>query len=357
MAQDGLSYRDAGVDIDAGNRLVDLIKPLVKATARPGADADIGGFGGVFDLKAAGFADPLLIATTDGVGTKLKIAIDTGVHDTIGIDLVAMCVNDLVVQGAEPLLFLDYFATGRLAPDVGAHIVAGIARACKAAGCALIGGETAEMPGMYRDGDYDLAGFSLGAVERTELLPRKDVGPGDVILGLASDGVHSNGYSLVRRIVERSGLAWTDEAPFHKGQNLGTALLTPTRLYVKSVLSVIRATGAVKALAHVTGGGITENLPRVLPAGTIARIDLSNLIVPPVFRWLASVGAVAPEEMLRAFNCGVGMAVVVPVEREEEVADAFAAAGETVIRLGVIQPGTGAAHVVYDGAADFGFAS
>ncbi|GLI21509.1 MULTISPECIES: phosphoribosylformylglycinamidine cyclo-ligase [Xanthobacter] len=357
MAQDGLSYRDAGVDIDAGNRLVDLIKPLVKATARPGADADIGGFGGVFDLKAAGFADPLLIATTDGVGTKLKIAIDTGVHDTIGIDLVAMCVNDLVVQGAEPLLFLDYFATGRLAPDVGAHIVAGIARACKAAGCALIGGETAEMPGMYRDGDYDLAGFSLGAVERTELLPRKDVGPGDVILGLASDGVHSNGYSLVRRIVERSGLAWTDEAPFHKGQNLGTALLTPTRLYVKSVLSVIRATGAVKALAHVTGGGITENLPRVLPAGTIARIDLSNLIVPPVFRWLASVGAVAPEEMLRAFNCGVGMAVVVPVEREEEVADAFAAAGETVIRLGVIEPGTGAAHVVYDGAADFGFAS
>ncbi|MFG1211403.1 phosphoribosylformylglycinamidine cyclo-ligase [Xanthobacter flavus] len=357
MAQDGLSYRDAGVDIDAGNRLVDLIKPLVKATARPGADADIGGFGGVFDLKAAGFADPLLIATTDGVGTKLKIAIDTGVHDTIGIDLVAMCVNDLVVQGAEPLLFLDYFATGRLAPDVGAHIVAGIARACKAAGCALIGGETAEMPGMYRDGDYDLAGFSLGAVERTELLPRKDVGPGDVILGLASDGVHSNGYSLVRRIVERSGLAWTDEAPFHKGQNLGTALLTPTRLYVKSVLSVIRATGAVKALAHVTGGGITENLPRVLPAGTIARIDLSNLIVPPVFRWLASVGAVAREEMLRAFNCGVGMAVVVPVEREEEVADAFAAAGETVIRLGVIEPGTGAAHVVYDGAADFGFAS
>lgn len=357
MAQDGLSYRDAGVDIDAGNRLVDLIKPLVKATARPGADADIGGFGGVFDLKAAGFADPLLIATTDGVGTKLKIAIDTGVHDTIGIDLVAMCVNDLVVQGAEPLLFLDYFATGRLSPDVGAHIVAGIARACKAAGCALIGGETAEMPGMYRDGDYDLAGFSLGAVERTELLPKKDVGPGDVILGLASDGVHSNGYSLVRRIVERSGLAWTDEAPFHKGQNLGTALLTPTRLYVKSVLSVIRSTGAVKALAHVTGGGITENLPRVLPAGTIARIDLSNLIVPPVFRWLASVGAVAPEEMLRAFNCGVGMAVVVPVEREEEVADAFAAAGETVIRLGVIEPGTGAAHVVYDGAADFGFAS
>ncbi|MFG1377124.1 phosphoribosylformylglycinamidine cyclo-ligase [Xanthobacter autotrophicus] len=357
MAQDGLSYRDAGVDIDAGNRLVDLIKPLVKATARPGADADIGGFGGVFDLKAAGFADPLLIATTDGVGTKLKIAIDTGVHDTIGIDLVAMCVNDLVVQGAEPLLFLDYFATGRLAPEVGAHIVAGIARACKAAGCALIGGETAEMPGMYKDGDYDLAGFSLGAVERGDLLPRKDVGPGDVILGLASAGVHSNGYSLVRRIVERSGLAWSDPAPFQPDHALGAALLTPTRLYVKSVLAVIRSTGAVKALAHITGGGITENLPRVLPKGTLARIDLTNLMVPPVFRWLATVGAVAPEEMLRAFNCGIGMAVVVPAEDDERVADAFADAGECVIRLGVIEPGEGAPHVAYEGATDFGFTS
>ena len=357
MAQDGLSYRDAGVDIDAGNRLVDLIKPLVKATARPGADADIGGFGGVFDLKAAGFADPLLIATTDGVGTKLKIAIDTGVHDTIGIDLVAMCVNDLVVQGAEPLLFLDYFATGRLAPEVGAHIVAGIARACKEAGCALIGGETAEMPGMYKDGDYDLAGFSLGAVERGDLLPRKDVAPGDVILGLGSAGVHSNGYSLVRRVVERSGLAWSDAAPFEAGQTLGAALLTPTRLYVKSVLSVIRSTGSVKALAHITGGGITENLPRVLPKGTLARIDLTNLMVPPVFRWLATVGAVAPEEMLRAFNCGVGMAVVVPAEEEETVADAFADAGECVIRLGVIEPGEGPAHVAYEGTTDFGFAS
>ncbi|MDI4663380.1 phosphoribosylformylglycinamidine cyclo-ligase [Xanthobacter autotrophicus] len=357
MAQDGLSYRDAGVDIDAGNRLVDLIKPLVKATARPGADADIGGFGGVFDLKAAGFADPLLIATTDGVGTKLKIAIDTGVHDTIGIDLVAMCVNDLVVQGAEPLLFLDYFATGRLAPEVGAHIVAGIARACKEAGCALIGGETAEMPGMYKDGDYDLAGFSLGAVERGDLLPRKDVAPGDVILGLASAGVHSNGYSLVRRIVERSGLGWSDPAPFQPDHALGAALLTPTRLYVKSVLSVIRSTGSVKALAHITGGGITENLPRVLPKGTLARIDLTNLMVPPVFRWLATVGAVAPEEMLRAFNCGVGMAVVVPAEEEEAVADAFADQGECVIRLGVIEPGEGAAHVAYEGATDFRFAS
>jgi phosphoribosylformylglycinamidine cyclo-ligase len=349
MAQDGLNYRDAGVDIDAGNRLVDLIKPLVKATARPGADADIGGFGGVFDLKRAGFSDPLLVATTDGVGTKLKIAIETGKHDTIGIDLVAMCVNDLVVQGAEPLFFLDYFATGHLTPDVGAQIVRGIALACKESGCALVGGETAEMPGMYAEGDYDLAGFSVGAVERPNLLPRPDVQAGDVILGLASAGVHSNGYSLVRRVVERAGLGWHDPAPFAPGESVGAALLTPTRLYVKSVLSVIRATGAVKALAHITGGGITENLPRVLPKGTVARIDLGNLVVPPVFRWLAQAGGVAPEEMLRAFNCGIGMAVVVPAEAEEKVAAAFAEAGETVARLGVIEPGEGAAHVVYEG--------
>ncbi|MEW6121862.1 MAG: phosphoribosylformylglycinamidine cyclo-ligase [Pseudomonadota bacterium] len=349
MAQDGLNYRDAGVDIDAGNRLVDLIKPLVKATARPGADADIGGFGGVFDLKRAGFSDPLLVATTDGVGTKLKIAIETGKHDTIGIDLVAMCVNDLVVQGAEPLFFLDYFATGHLTPDVGAQIVRGIALACKESGCALVGGETAEMPGMYAEGDYDLAGFSVGAVERPNLLPRPDVQAGDVILGLASAGVHSNGYSLVRRVVERAGLGWHDPAPFAPGESVGAALLTPTRLYVKSVLSVIRSTGAVKALAHITGGGITENLPRVLPKGTVARIDLGNLVVPPVFRWLAQAGGVAPEEMLRAFNCGIGMAVVVPAEAEEKVADAFAEAGETVARLGVIEPGEGAAHVVYEG--------
>ncbi|WP_127092035.1 phosphoribosylformylglycinamidine cyclo-ligase [Aquabacter cavernae] len=350
MAQDGLNYRDAGVDIDAGNRLVDLIKPLVKATARPGADADIGGFGGVFDLKRAGFSDPLLVATTDGVGTKLKIAIETGKHDTIGIDLVAMCVNDLVVQGAEPLFFLDYFATGHLSPEVGAQIVRGIALACKESGCALVGGETAEMPGMYAEGDYDLAGFSVGAVERPDLLPKPDVQAGDVILGLASAGVHSNGYSLVRRVVERAGLGWHDPAPFAPGESVGVALLTPTRLYVKSVLSVIRSTGAVKALAHITGGGITENLPRVLPKGTVARIDLGNLVVPPVFRWLAQTGGVAPEEMLRAFNCGIGMAVVVPAEAEETVAAAFADAGETVVRLGVIEPGEGAAHVVYEGS-------
>ncbi|MEW6257822.1 MAG: phosphoribosylformylglycinamidine cyclo-ligase [Pseudomonadota bacterium] len=349
MAQDGLNYRDAGVDIDAGNRLVDLIKPLVKATARPGADADIGGFGGIFDLKRAGFTDPLLVAATDGVGTKLKIAIETGKHDTIGIDLVAMCVNDLVVQGAEPLFFLDYFATGRLSPEVGAQIVRGIAGACKESGCALVGGETAEMPGMYADGDYDLAGFSVGAVERNALLPRPDVQAGDVILGLASAGVHSNGFSLVRRVAERAGLGWHDPAPFAPGETLGAALLTPTRLYVKSILSVIRSTGAVKALAHITGGGITENLPRVLPQGTQARIDLGALAVPPVFRWLASAGGVAPEEMLRAFNCGIGMAVVVPADSAASVAEAFTASGESVTRLGAIEAGDGAAHVVYEG--------
>lgn len=345
----GLSYRDAGVDIDAGNRLVDLIKPLVKATRRPGADADIGGFGGVFDPKAAGFKDPLIVATTDGVGTKLKIAIETGRHGTIGIDLVAMCVNDLVVQGAEPLFFLDYFATGKLAPEVGATIVAGIARGCVEAGCALIGGETAEMPGMYAEGDYDLAGFSVGAVERGELLPSPNVRPGDVLLGLASSGVHSNGYSLVRRIVELSGLAWDSPAPFARGLTLGEALLIPTRLYVKSALSAIRSTGKVKALAHITGGGLTENLPRVLPKHTIGRIDLDGLHLPPVFRWLAQTGNVAPEEMLRAFNCGIGMVVVCAPEDAETVADAFAEGGEEVVHLGVIEPGEGAAHTVYDG--------
>ncbi|MCK0195443.1 phosphoribosylformylglycinamidine cyclo-ligase [Ancylobacter sp. 6x-1] len=351
MSEDkkGLSYRDAGVDIDAGNRLVDLIKPLVKATRRPGADADIGGFGGVFDPKAAGFKDPLIVATTDGVGTKLKIAIDTGNHDTIGIDLVAMCVNDLVVQGAEPLFFLDYFATGKLAPEVGAQIVSGIAAGCKESGCALIGGETAEMPGMYADGDYDLAGFSVGAVERGELLPRPDIAAGDVLIGLSSSGVHSNGYSLVRRIVERSGLRWKDPAPFADHRSVGEALLTPTRLYVKSVLSVIRSTGKVKALAHITGGGLTENLPRVLPKGTVARIDLDGLHVPRVFRWLAQVGQVEPEEMLRAFNCGIGMVVVADAADAEEVMEAFAETGEKVVHLGVIEPGEGTAHVVYDG--------
>ena len=346
----GLSYRDAGVDIDAGNRLVDLIKPLVKATRRPGADAEIGGFGGVFDPKAAGFKDPLIVATTDGVGTKLKIAIETGRHDTIGIDLVAMCVNDLVVQGAEPLFFLDYFATGKLAPEVGAKIVAGIAKGCQESGCALIGGETAEMPGMYAGGDYDLAGFAVGAAERGKLLPSGDVAEGDVILGLASSGVHSNGYSLVRKIVGISGLAWDAPAPFADGKTLGEALLEPTRIYVKPLLAAIRKTGAIKALAHITGGGFPENIPRVLPKHLAAEIDLSAFAVPSVFSWLAQTGGVEAKEMLRTFNCGIGMIAVVTAENADTVREALAAEGEQVVTLGrMVARAEGAAGTVYTG--------
>ncbi|WP_022712143.1 phosphoribosylformylglycinamidine cyclo-ligase [Pseudochrobactrum sp. AO18b] len=333
-AKNGLTYADAGVDIDAGNSMVDKIKPLVRSTRRPGADGEIGGFGGLFDLKAAGFKDPVLVAANDGVGTKLKIAIDADRHDTVGIDLVAMCVNDLVVQGAEPLFFLDYFATGKLNPEQGAAIVKGIAEGCLQSGCALIGGETAEMPGMYRDGDYDLAGFAVGAAERGQLLPAGDLEAGDVILGLGSSGVHSNGFSLVRRIVELSGLGWQDAAPFAADKTLGEALLTPTRIYVKSLLSAIRSTGAIKALAHITGGGFPDNIPRVLPETLAAEIDLSAIPVPAVFSWLAKTGGVEAHEMLRTFNCGVGMIVVVSADKAETVAQALKAEGETVVTLG-----------------------
>jgi len=278
----GLTYAQAGVDIDAGNRMVELIKPLVRATARPGADAEIGGFGGLFDLKRAGFTDPILVAANDGVGTKVKIAIETGRHDTIGIDLVAMSVNDLVVQGAEPLFFLDYYACGKLEPEIGAAVVAGISIGCREAGCALIGGETAEMPGLYQGDDYDLAGFAVGAVERGAVLPRADIAEGDVIIGLASSGAHSNGYSLVRKVVAKTGLAWTVPAPFSPEQSLGEAILTPTRIYVKSCLAAIRATKAVKGLAHITGGGFPDNIPRVLPKRLGARIDLARVPVAPV---------------------------------------------------------------------------
>ncbi|WP_139975572.1 phosphoribosylformylglycinamidine cyclo-ligase [Ochrobactrum sp. CGA5] len=332
--QNGLTYAQAGVDIDAGNLMVEKIKPLVRSTRRPGADGEIGGFGGLFDLKAAGFKDPVLVAANDGVGTKLKIAIDADKHDTVGIDLVAMCVNDLVVQGAEPLFFLDYFATGKLSPDQGVDIVAGIAEGCRQAGCALIGGETAEMPGMYRDGDYDLAGFAVGAAERDRLLPRGDIAEGDVILGLASSGVHSNGFSLVRRIVELSGLGWKSDAPFQPGATLGEALLTPTRIYVKPLLAAIRASDGIKALAHITGGGFPDNIPRVLPEGLAAEIDLTSISVPPVFSWLAKTGGVEPTEMLRTFNCGIGMITVVKPEKVDEVVAALAAEGEKVVTLG-----------------------
>ncbi len=348
----GLTYAQAGVDIDAGNRMVELIKPLVRATARPGADAEIGGFGGLFDLKRAGFTDPILVAANDGVGTKVKIAIETGRHDTIGIDLVAMSVNDLVVQGAEPLFFLDYFACGKLEPETGAAVVAGISIGCRQAGCALIGGETAEMPGLYQSDDYDLAGFAVGAVERGEVLPRSDIAQGDVILGLASSGVHSNGFSLVRKVVAKTGMAWAHDAPFAPGQPLGDAILTPTRIYVKSCLAAIRATKAVKGLAHITGGGFPDNIPRVLPKGMGARIDLARVTVPPVFKWLAREGGIAQNEMLRTFNCGVGMIVVVSPKEAAAVTQAFKAAGEQVTTIGEVVPVAGEARVTYDGKLD-----
>jgi phosphoribosylformylglycinamidine cyclo-ligase len=351
--RNGLTYAQAGVDIDAGNRMVELIKPLVRATRRPGADAEIGGFGALFDLKRAGFSDPVLVATTDGVGTKLKIAIETGVHDTIGIDLVAMSVNDLVVQGAEPLFFLDYFSCSKLAPEIGAQVVKGIAAGCREAGCALIGGETAEMPGMYHDGDYDLAGFAVGAAERDALLPRADVAAGHVVLGLLSSGVHSNGFSLVRKVVAASGLPWDARAPFDETRTLGAALLTPTRIYVASCLKAHRDTKAIKALAHITGGGFPDNIPRVLPDGLGIALDLGKVPVPAVFRWLASQAGIAEPEMLRTFNCGIGMVAVVPAGQHARVAGVLTAAGETVVRLGEIVPVKGdETRVVFSGHLD-----
>jgi phosphoribosylformylglycinamidine cyclo-ligase len=345
-------YATAGVDIDAGNRMVDLIKPLLRRTARAGADAEIGGFGGLFDLKAAGFSDPILVAATDGVGTKVKIAVETSRHDTIGIDLVAMSVNDLIVQGAEPLFFLDYFACSKLDPQVGAAVVTGIAAACRESGCALIGGETAEMPGIYQHGDYDLAGFAVGAVSREALLPRKDIAPGDVVIGLASSGVHANGFSLVRRIVSTSGLPWDAPAPFDNTKSLGEALLTPTRLYVRSCLAAIRKTNAVKALAHITGGGFIENIPRVLPKGLSVAMDLDSVPVLPVFKWLAASGDVSEHEMLRTFNCGVGMVVVLDANAAQAAIEQFAANGETVVRLGDVIGGSGDARVDFRGRLD-----
>ena len=330
----GLTYAQAGVDIDAGAALVDRIKPLAKATRRPGADGSLGGFGALFDLRAAGFTDPLLVSTTDGVGTKLKIAIDTGQHDTVGIDLVAMCVNDLLAQGAEPLIFLDYFATGKLDVEAAARVLAGIAEGCRQAGCALAGGETAEMPGMYAAGDYDLAGFSLGAVERGAVLPRLgDQKAGDVIIGLASSGPHSNGYSLIRRIVERSGLEWSAASPFSDDETLASALLRPTRIYVRQVLPQIRA-GRISACAHITGGGLIENPPRVIAEGLTARFDWNAWAPPTVFGWLQEVGGVADAEMRRTFNCGVGLILTVRPDDAGEVLAGLVEAGEDAFVCG-----------------------
>ena len=330
----GVTYRDAGVDIAAGDALVEAIKPLAAATTRPGVMGGLGGFGALFDLRAAGFTDPVLVSTTDGVGTKLKIAAETGLHDGVGTDLVAMCVNDLVVQGAEPLFFLDYFATGALQVEQARAVVAGIARGCAEAGCALVGGETAEMPGMYAVGDYDLAGFAVGAAERGALLPR-NVAPGDSVIALRSAGVHSNGFSLVRRVVETAGLPWDAPAPFGAEATLGAALMAPTRIYVRTVLALARA-GLLHAAAHITGGGLPGNLNRVLPAGTRAVLR-PVWDVPPVFRWLARTGGVGAAEMLRVFNCGVGMALVVP--DPAPVLAMLAEHGETACVIGTVEPG------------------
>ncbi|HRO09948.1 phosphoribosylformylglycinamidine cyclo-ligase [Amaricoccus sp.] len=342
--RNGLTYADAGVDIDAGNALVERIKPAAAATARPGVMAGLGGFGALFDLRAAGYADPVLVAATDGVGTKLRLAIETGRLGSVGIDLVAMCVNDLVCEGAEPLLFLDYFATGRLDVEAAAAVIEGIAAGCAEAGAALVGGETAEMPGMYAGGDFDLAGFAVGAMERGSALPQA-VAAGDVLIGLASSGVHSNGFSLVRRIVAASGLGWEAASPFGEG-SLGAALLTPTRIYVRPALAAIRA-GGVRGLAHVTGGGLTENLPRVLPAGLGAAIDLDAWPLPPVFAWLRDAGGVTEAEMLKTFNCGIGMVAVVAPDRAEALAGLLEQAGEAPIAIGQVVPGAG---VRYSGA-------
>ena len=341
MPSSPISYRDSGVDIDAGNALVEAIKPLAKATRRAGADADLGGFGALFDLKRAGFKDPILVAANDGVGTKLKIAIETGLHGTIGIDLVAMCVNDLLAQGAEPLFFLDYYATGKLDIEVARSVIAGIADGCKQAGCALIGGETAEMPGMYADKDYDLAGFAVGAVERGQILPRADVVAGDVLIGLPSSGVHSNGYSLVRRLVSETKLRWDAPSPFDPSTTLAEALLVPTRIYVQPVLKAIRETDGVKALAHITGGGLSENLPRVLPDGIAAHVDLSAWKAPAVFGWLQQAGRLDDAEMLRTFNCGIGMILVAAKDAADAIVGLLKQEGERPVRIGEIEPGRG----------------
>jgi phosphoribosylformylglycinamidine cyclo-ligase len=345
----GLTYAQAGVDIDAGNDMVEQIKPLVRATRRPGADAEIGGFGGLFDLKAAGFTDPILVAANDGVGTKVKIAIEAGRHDTIGIDLVAMCVNDIIVQGAEPLFFLDYFATGKLTPATGVAIVKGIADGCRQANCALIGGETAEMPGLYAQDDYDLAGFAVGAAERGTLLPRADVQAGDVLIGLPSSGLHSNGFSLARKVVALSGLDWHAPAPFAPERSLADAMLTPTMIYVRQLLPVLRQTGAVKALAHITGGGFPDNIPRVLPDGVGAHLDLSAVTPPPVFAWLARTGGIAMVEMLRTFNCGVGMVLAVAAADAERVVAALAKQGLAAVRFGELTAHASGPRVTYKG--------
>lgn len=334
--QQGLTYRDAGVDIDAGNKLVNAIKPLIKSTHRPGVLGNIGGFGGLFDLKQTGLKDPLLVAANDGVGTKLKIAIDTGIHHTVGIDLTAMCVNDLIVQGAEPLFFLDYFACGKLENGVAEAVIKGIAEGCAIAGCALIGGETAEMPGMYEEGDYDLAGFSVGAVERGALLPKSTISEGNQIIALASNGIHSNGFSLVRKIIEHANLTLDDKTPFESDKTIGETLLTPTHIYVRPILKALKEIGGINALAHITGGGLIENIPRVLSNGLSASVDLARITPSPVFGWLKQLGNISEAEMIRTFNCGVGMVVIAEAEKADQLISLFNGEGETATLIGEI---------------------
>jgi len=330
----GLTYAQAGVSIDAGNELVERIKPLAKSTRRSGSEPSLGGFGALFDLKAAGYDDPLLVTTTDGVGTKLKVAIETGLHGTVGIDLVGMCVNDLLAQGAEPLMFLDYYATGKLDVEAAASVVAGIAEGCRQAGCALVGGETAEMPGMYAEGDYDMAGFCVGAVDRDKVIPRlSDQKEGDILVGLASSGPHSNGYSLIRRIVERSGLAWDAPAPFTEGKTLAEALLEPTRIYIKTVLPHLKA-GRIKGLAHITGGGLVENPPRAIAEGLVPRFDWNAWALPPVFDWLAKTGGISEHEMRRTFNCGIGLVLIVDPHDLPDVLEGLVRDGEDAFVVG-----------------------
>jgi phosphoribosylformylglycinamidine cyclo-ligase len=336
-----LTYAESGVDIDTGNRIVDRIRPMARATRRPGAAAELGGFGGLFDLRAAGFVDPILVAANDGVGTKVKLAAESGIYDTIGVDLVAMCVNDIVVQGAEPLFFLDYFAAGTLDEEVVSALLQGVARACAECGCALIGGETAEMPGVYASGDFDIAGFAVGAAERGTLLPRPGLKTGDLVYGLSSSGVHSNGFSLVRRIVARSGLGLNAPAPFDPSRSLAAALLTPTRLYVRPLLQALGRTQGICALAHITGGGYPDNLPRVLDDSLAVLLDLDAFAPPPVFSWLAAAGGLEEGEMLRTFNCGFGMAAFVSAELDADAREALAGAGLSPVLIGELVPAAG----------------
>lgn len=352
-----LTYADAGVSIAAGNALVRAIGPLARATRRAGADASLGGFGGLFDPRAAGYTDPILVASTDGVGTKVKLAIDAGRHENIGIDLVAMCVNDLIVQGAEPLFFLDYFATGKLEGDIAVKVVAGIAEGCRQAGCALIGGETAEMPGLYAPGDYDLAGFTVGAFERGQGLDGSGIAAGDALIGIASSGVHSNGYSLVRRILERSGAALDAPAPFDPALSLADALLAPTRIYVKPLLGLIRGQGgrAIHGLAHITGGGLIENVPRILPEGLEARIDAGAAVLPPLFGWLRDEAGLPPVELVKTFNCGIGMVLAVAPDATRQVITALAVDGLAARVIGVVAPGLGRSCTVHGAPGQWGY--